>query len=99
VRAIPAYLNVLDRIDRYQTAAQVNQVYDDEARQKLLDKLSFMVDNVRAESAEDPSAPSTEAAAEWDPEGAEADDGEERREGGDDGPEAEREARKWLTPR
>jgi hypothetical protein len=33
-------LKVLDRLDRYQTVAVANQVYDDEARQKLIDKIN-----------------------------------------------------------
>ena len=32
VKAIPALLKVIDRVDRYQRAAKVSQVYDDEAR-------------------------------------------------------------------
>ena len=32
VTAITPYLKVLDRLDRYQTVATANQVYDDEAR-------------------------------------------------------------------
>ena len=36
VTAITPYLKVLDRLDRYQTVASANQVYDDEARKKLL---------------------------------------------------------------
>src|ERR1700690_3338788 len=39
VTAITPYLKVLDRLDRYQTVAGVNQVYDDEARKKLVDKI------------------------------------------------------------
>ena len=36
VSAIMPYLRALDRLDRYQTVASANQVYDDEARKKLL---------------------------------------------------------------
>src|ERR1700733_1964560 len=39
ISAITPYLKALDRLDRYQTAASANQVYDDEARKKLLDKI------------------------------------------------------------
>jgi hypothetical protein len=46
VRAIPSYLKVLDRLDRYQTAASANQVYDDEARKKLLDKINRLAENL-----------------------------------------------------
>jgi hypothetical protein len=40
VNATPALLKVIDRVDRYQRAAKVNQVYDDEARKRLFDKRS-----------------------------------------------------------
>ena len=46
VRAIPSYLKVLDRLDRYQTTASVNQVYDDEARKKLMDKINRLAENL-----------------------------------------------------
>jgi predicted transcriptional regulator len=36
--AINPLLKVLDRLDRYQRTAKVNQVYDDDARQRLLDR-------------------------------------------------------------
>ena len=45
-RAIPSYLKVLDRLDRYQTVADANQVYDDEARKKLLDKVNRLAENL-----------------------------------------------------
>ncbi len=45
VTAITPYLKVLDRLDRYQTVASANQVYDDEARQKLIDKINRMAEN------------------------------------------------------
>ncbi|MGB7972963.1 MAG: sigma factor-like helix-turn-helix DNA-binding protein [Roseiarcus sp.] len=45
VAAITPYLKVLDRLDRYQTVASANQVYDDEARQKLIDKINRMAAN------------------------------------------------------
>jgi hypothetical protein len=35
ISAITPYLRALDRLDRYQTVATANQVYDDEARKKL----------------------------------------------------------------
>ena len=37
---------MLDRLDRYQTAASANQVYDDEARKKLLDKINRLAENL-----------------------------------------------------
>ena len=54
--AITPYLKVLDRLDRYQTVATANQVYDDEARKKLMDKINrmaanFGVDEVMAAAA------------------------------------------------
>ncbi len=45
VRAITPSLKVLDRLDRYQSAAGAHQVYDDEARKKLLDKINRMAEN------------------------------------------------------
>jgi predicted transcriptional regulator len=46
VRAIPPYLKVIDRLDRYQTVAVANQAYDDEARKKLMDKLNRVAQNL-----------------------------------------------------
>ena len=40
------YLRALDRLDRYQTVASANQVYDDEARKKLLDKINRVAENL-----------------------------------------------------
>jgi hypothetical protein len=45
VSAITPYLKVVDRLDRYQAVASANQVYDDEARKKLLDKINRMAEN------------------------------------------------------
>ena len=45
ISAITPYLKALDRLDRYQTVASANQVYDDEARKKLMDKINRMADN------------------------------------------------------
>jgi hypothetical protein len=44
--AITPYLKALDRLDRYQTIASANQVYDEEARQKLLDKINRLAENL-----------------------------------------------------
>ena len=44
VRAIPAALKVLDRIDRYQKAAKVDEKYGEEMRRKLLAKLNRMAE-------------------------------------------------------
>ena len=46
VMAITPYLKVLDRLDRYQTVAVGHQVYDDEARQKLIDKINRIAANL-----------------------------------------------------
>ncbi len=40
------YLKALDRLDRYQTVAGANQVYDDEARKKLIDKINRLAENL-----------------------------------------------------
>src|SRR5271155_2104090 len=45
IAAITPYLKALDRLDRYQTVATANQVYDDEARKKLMDKINRMAAN------------------------------------------------------
>jgi transcriptional regulator with XRE-family HTH domain len=45
VSAITPYLKVIDRLDRYQAVASAEQVYDDEARKKLLDKINRMAEN------------------------------------------------------
>src|ERR1700735_4294844 len=45
VSAITPYLKALDRLDRYQVVASANQVYDDEARKKLMDKINRMAAN------------------------------------------------------
>jgi hypothetical protein len=45
ISAITPYLKALDRLDRYQTVATANQVYDDEARKKLIDKINSMAAN------------------------------------------------------
>jgi hypothetical protein len=44
--AITPYLKVLNRLDRYQTVASANQVYDDEARKKLMDKINRLANNL-----------------------------------------------------
>jgi DNA-directed RNA polymerase specialized sigma24 family protein len=46
VTAIAPYLKVLDRLDRYQSVAGAHQVYDDEARAKLLAKINRIADNL-----------------------------------------------------
>jgi hypothetical protein len=46
ISAITPYLKTLDRLDRYQTVASANQVYDDEARKKLMDKVNRLAENL-----------------------------------------------------
>jgi hypothetical protein len=46
ISAITPYLKVLDRLDRYQTVAGAHQVYDDDARKKLLDKINRVAANL-----------------------------------------------------
>jgi hypothetical protein len=46
ISAIAPYLKALDRLDRYQSVAGADQVYDDEARQKLLAKINRIADNL-----------------------------------------------------
>ena len=45
IAAINPYLKALDRLDRHQSVAGGNQVFDDEARKKLLDKINRIADN------------------------------------------------------
>ena len=46
ISAIMPYLRALDRLDRYQAVASANQVYDDEARRKLLAKINRVAENL-----------------------------------------------------
>jgi hypothetical protein len=46
---------VLDRLDRYQKTAKVNQVYDDGARKKLFEKLNRVAANLGLAVIEDPA--------------------------------------------
>ena len=46
IAAITPYLKALDRLDRYQTVASANQVYDEEARKKLMDKVNRLAENL-----------------------------------------------------
>jgi DNA-binding CsgD family transcriptional regulator len=45
VSSITPYLKVIDRLDRYQAVAGAEQVYDDEARKKLMDRINRMAEN------------------------------------------------------
>ena len=51
ISAIMPYLKALDRLDRYQTVASANQVYDDEARKKLMDKVNRLAENLGIDPA------------------------------------------------
>ena len=64
VRAIAAYLKVLDRLDKYQQAAGALQQYDDEAREKLLAKINAAAARI-ADRGDEASqgAPTVEAEA------------------------------------
>ena len=46
VSAIAPYLKVIDRLDRYRAVAGAHQVYDDEARKKLMDKINRLAENL-----------------------------------------------------
>ena len=46
LKAIPAFIKVIDRLDRYQRAAKVSEVYDEEARTRLMDKINRVAANL-----------------------------------------------------
>jgi hypothetical protein len=52
ISAITPYLKALDRLDRYQTVVTANQVYDDEARKKLMDKVNRLAENLGIRSSQ-----------------------------------------------
>jgi CRISPR/Cas system CSM-associated protein Csm2 small subunit len=68
VAAIPSLLKVLDRLDRYQKTAKVNQVYDDDARKKLFEKLNRVAANLGLAVIEDPAKAEEKPAPEPAPE-------------------------------
>jgi predicted transcriptional regulator len=76
VTAVSPLLKLLDRLDRYQKAAKVNQTYDDDAREKLLDKINRIAANLQDDQA-DKAETASEAA-----EAAQASDGGESAEAG-----------------
>ena len=51
LRAITPYLNVLERIDRYQNGRATKDVYDNEARERLLAKMNRIVARLEAADA------------------------------------------------
>jgi predicted butyrate kinase (DUF1464 family) len=61
VKAIAPLMKAPDRLDRYQRTARAVQVYDDEARQKLMDKINRVAANLEVE-AERKAAKAAEAA-------------------------------------
>jgi predicted transcriptional regulator len=64
VWAIAPLLKVLDRLDRYQRTAKVNQFYDDAAREKLVEKLNRVAANLGLAVVKlDEAKPAPEAAA------------------------------------
>ncbi len=56
VTAIAPLMKVLDRLDRYQKVAKAVQVYDDEARRKLMDKINRVAANLGVDEARAASA-------------------------------------------
>jgi hypothetical protein len=46
ISAITPFLKALDRFDRYQSVAGAHQVYDDEARKKLMEEINRMAENL-----------------------------------------------------
>ena len=60
VTAIAPLMKVLDRLDRYQRVAKAVQVYDDEARKKLMDKINRVAANL---GVDEPSAAERRAAS------------------------------------
>jgi hypothetical protein len=68
VKAIAPLMKVLDRLDRYQRTARAVQVYDDEARKKLMDKINRVAANLEV----DKERKAAKAAAKGAPAGDEA---------------------------
>jgi hypothetical protein len=67
LQAIAPYLKVLERLDRYHKAGATKPVYDDAARERLLAKMSRVVDRLQARAGKAPGL----AAADPSGEGAE----------------------------
>jgi predicted transcriptional regulator len=64
IAAIAPYLKVLAELDRYQSAAKANPVYDQAAREKLLAKLNRVADRLEREAATKMAKGRSSAAAE-----------------------------------
>ncbi len=69
VTAIAPLMKVLDRLDRYQRVAKAVQVYDDEARRKVMDKINRVAANLGVDEARTAKAGEAAQAA---PSGGEA---------------------------
>ena len=63
VKAVAPLLKVLNQFDRYQKVASANQVYDDEAREKLLNKINRIAANLSSDEPAKEAAPGGEAQA------------------------------------
>ncbi len=77
---VTAVSPLLKLLDRYQKAANANQTYDDDAREKLLDKINRIAANLqddKADKAETASAGAEAAAASDGGESAEAEAADE----------------------
>ncbi len=70
VTAIAPLMKALDRLDRYQRVAKAVQVYDEEARRKLMDKINRVAANLGVDEAR--AAAEAAEAAEGAPSGGEA---------------------------
>jgi hypothetical protein len=98
ISAIAPYLKALDRLDRYQSVAGADQVYDDEARQKLLAKINRIADNLgvdevmRAAAREHLKKLGEIVDDPGEPEGEEAPEGS-----GEPQPEGPSEAAAWMS--
>jgi hypothetical protein len=86
VTAIAPLLKVLDRLDRYQRTAKVNEVFDEEARKRLIEKINRVAGNLGLAVIEAPAKDEAKPALEAAP-GAES--GEPK------GPPADKEKMPW----
>jgi hypothetical protein len=64
IGAIALYLKILAQLDRYQSAAKANPVYDQAARERLLAKLNRVADRLEREAATKPAKGRSAAAPE-----------------------------------
>ena len=98
VRAIVLF-EVLDRLDRYQATAITHEVYDDEARKKLMDKINRMAENfgINAEFEAAVKAHLKKAARNPDNQPGEAEPAQDQTSLADDPQEGESEAVNWMS--